>query len=380
MKIGLVSQDIGFHALEGEQEDGAAGFTYPGGSAWYRLLQPAHHSGVEHVTGQLGQRNGILVVYALDTDVCHEDCDIVVLQRCIWPGLPEAIATARSNGQVVLNDMDDWLDNLPPSNKAFASMTDHKDTKLIYRKVLSNSDGIICSTPFLADWYGRYAPTALWRNSIDFDSFPVRREHMPEDPSIGWFGSLRFRDLDVEQLAGIMSPFVQRHGLQFVHVGHEAPKEAPKRDILKPMVRDRESSVSYRSLAERMRMPDHLIDKQPPIPFILSSVKLHDAYDIGVIPLAPTNFNDAKSCLKGIEHIASGIPYVASPSAEYRWLAEHGIGRVARKPKDWQRHLSELLDVDQRREDIAEMLPRLRDLVDINTTGPAWLDIVKSWA
>ena len=67
-------------------------------------------------------------------------------------------------------------------------------------------------------------------------------------------------------------------------------------------------------------------------------------FDIGVVPLSNIPFNEAKSCLKGLEYACANIPFVASALPEYQLLAGQGIGRVAKTGEDWIRHMTELLD------------------------------------
>jgi hypothetical protein len=70
--------------------------------------------------------------------------------------------------------------------------------------------------------------------------------------------------------------------------------------------------------------------------------------DIGIVPLHPSPFNEAKSNLKGLEYALSGIPFVASSTQEYRDLADAGAGRVAKNNKEWLKHLKQLLDPEVR--------------------------------
>jgi hypothetical protein len=70
---------------------------------------------------------------------------------------------------------------------------------------------------------------------------------------------------------------------------------------------------------------------------------------IGLVPLNLCDFSEAKSYLKGLEYAASGIPFIASPTHEYRLLASEGIGRIASTPDEWRDHATELLDPDLRR-------------------------------
>ncbi len=362
MKFGIASSDIG--VVEDPNDPEAPPRTFPGGSFWYRYSQPLHHLGLRERTVVGGLRrgaNGNLGIESWETGEIHDDCDVLLLQRCMWAGLPEAILRARANGQIVINDIDDWFDALPPSNIAFKATQAGSNPTLnreIYKQAIGASSAIICSTPFLVEQYSRFRrPIHLWRNSIDFDSFPFRREQQ-DKPMIGWLGNLGYRAKDTETLKGIIGPFLEAHDLIFNHVGH-----LPGNDAIVP-------------LAPRIGVPPERMMLTPAISFIVLSLELYQQFDIGLVPLEDIRFNDAKSCLKGMEYVASGIPFVAAPSAEYRWLLEHGIGRVAKRPLDWKKHMTALLDVDARREEAERNLALMRPLVDIENTKQAWLDII----
>lgn len=360
MKIGIASTDIGIETDEEGQP-----FTYPGGSFWYRYSQPITVLGLKDstVVGQLTYNaKGVLGIESYETGETHFDCDIILLQRCMWQNLPQAILLARSHGQVVINDIDDWFDGLPPTNQAFTSTaagTNSGTNREIYKQVLAASSALICSTPFLVEQYARFRrPIHLWRNSIDFDSFPYQRKH-GERTEIGWLGHLGFRARDVEQLKGIIGPLIEEHDLTFHHVGHDdASTVAP--------------------LAPRIGVPPDRMMLTGLVSFIKLGIELHGFFDIGLAPLEDIRFNDAKSCLKGMEYVAAGIPFIASPSAEYRWLNSHGIGRLAKRPLDWKKRITELLDPAVRTDEAARNLALMRPLVDATITAPLWLDIVQN--
>ena len=63
---------------------------------------------------------------------------------------------------------------------------------------------------------------------------------------------------------------------------------------------------------------------------------------IGIAPLADTKFNRGKSALKVLELSACGVPWVASPRAEYTRFHRQGCGVLADKPSRWYRHLRDL--------------------------------------
>jgi hypothetical protein len=76
--------------------------------------------------------------------------------------------------------------------------------------------------------------------------------------------------------------------------------------------------------------------------------------DIGIVPLRDTPFNRAKSAIKGLEYAAAGVPFIAQNLDSYASLRNDlGVGRIAKRPTDWIRHIKELLDVDIRREEAA---------------------------
>jgi glycosyltransferase involved in cell wall biosynthesis len=70
--------------------------------------------------------------------------------------------------------------------------------------------------------------------------------------------------------------------------------------------------------------------------------------DIGLVPLAPNRFNEGKSCLKGMEYAACGIPCVATPTGPYREWVDSDNGLLAATPAEWVQSIEALLDRDTR--------------------------------
>jgi hypothetical protein len=76
-------------------------------------------------------------------------------------------------------------------------------------------------------------------------------------------------------------------------------------------------------------------------------------FDIGIVPLNDIPFNYAKSNIKGLEYVASGIPFIASDLPEYRILHEDGAGRIATTPEEWEGNMQELLSYRVRKQEAA---------------------------
>jgi glycosyltransferase involved in cell wall biosynthesis len=81
--------------------------------------------------------------------------------------------------------------------------------------------------------------------------------------------------------------------------------------------------------------------------------------------------------LKGLEYAAAGIPFIATPTDEYRLLYRAGVGRLAETADEWRDHATELLDRQVRREEAERQRRIVQERFDISLMGPEW-DIAMS--
>jgi glycosyltransferase involved in cell wall biosynthesis len=67
-------------------------------------------------------------------------------------------------------------------------------------------------------------------------------------------------------------------------------------------------------------------------------------FDIGVLPLDDTPFEQAKFPIKLLQYFALGVPAVASPVGMPDRLVQHGHnGLLAGSPAEWRDHLEALI-------------------------------------
>lgn len=352
MRVGFVASDWGRH------DDGT---WTPGGTTWVRCILPARaldqagHTTVvgQHVASHNVTRELIVVEEAPGGPVFHHGLDVVLITRWMHQDAAGAILAGRAAGQIVVNDLDDLYHGMGPSNKAWrdthpdVNPTSNRDH---YLAALQASSAVTCSTPYIADQYRRPlagVPTRTIRNAID----PSRYRPRPVDPdgtTFGWAGHVAYRHHDLEQLRGIAGPWARRNGWTFHHLGYTdlLPHAAELAGVDGP--------TTAQPLVSMQSYPTALTD-----------------LDVGLVPLSGHPFNRAKSCIKGMEYAAAGVPFVASDTDEYRWLADHGVGRVARKPREWLRHLDQLADPDVRQADRDRNLAGLEALT-IDVAGVAW--------
>jgi glycosyltransferase involved in cell wall biosynthesis len=297
-----------------------------GGAGWARIGQVKDLSSNHWITGELLKTSGRIGVSTWDHRV-HHDCEVIVMQRYMDAGLAELVRQARSLGQPIINDLDDWFWGLHKSNNA-AKIVDPKNSPANnidhYKMTLRASTAVVTSTPYLADrvreWGG--VRVEVIPNGIDVRRFPQRVQRRV-NPIIGWSGSTGHRSGD---LALLREPFAALSGVAFHHTGHYD---------------------SYPSFVDEVGVSAELVTLMP---MLAPHEYPHGLiFDIGVVPLVDIPFNHAKSYIKGLEYAAAGIPFVASPLPEYvRLVEQHGIGRLAKTSADWVRELTALLDYDTR--------------------------------
>jgi hypothetical protein len=239
---------------------------------------------------------------------------------------------------------------LEESNIASRSTNPHANpeaNRAFFEQGIRQADTVVVSTQFLAEFYSRRCrDVRIVRNALDVERFTPVAEG---DPVIGWVGGTLWRSGDIEILRDWLPGFVKDHKVLVHHSGH-IPGDG--------------NHFGVRAGVKKVRTEPMCLLKDYP----LKMFKMN----IGLVPLNRVPFSEAKSNLKGLEYAASGIPFIATPTEEYRLLAESGVGRLATTPDEWRDHAVELLDPVVR---AAEGL-RIRSIVEqdwnIESKGEEW--------
>jgi hypothetical protein len=230
--------------------------------------------------------------------------------------------------------------------------TNPMNNRMWYEMGIRQADHVTVSTAFLADFYGRRCrDVRLVRNAVETERFsPV---YQPDSPVYGWLGGTLWRSGDIELLASWFPSFTADNGVMVHHAGHISgdPRHFAIRAGLKAVRTSPMKSISG--------VPDMLQN-----------------FHVGLVPLVRNAFNEAKSYLKGLEYAAAGIPFIATPTEEYRLLHSAGVGRLATTPDEWRDHATELLDVDIRREEAQRQREIVSQKFDIKGMGREWVSAI----
>lgn len=300
-----------------------------GGCGHYRLIWPARALAGQGADVWL--RDGeayddIQAVFHVD-DTGHRellhvdagDADVVVIQRPLRRELADSIPILQQGGVRVVVDIDDDFSCIHPNNVSWRGCHPAYNPQRNWQhlaRACRDADLVTVSTPALADRYAGHGRVAVIPNCV-----PARYLEIVPEPDdglfVGWSGSIDTHPEDLQQTRGGVSNVIHKTIAELAVVGTGKGVQAAL------------------GLVEPPRASGWLeIDDYPAAVAQL---------DVGIVPLAPSRFNQAKSWLKGLEMAAVGVPFVASPVVEYERLAKHGAGRLAVRGRDWEREVTRLI-------------------------------------
>lgn len=285
--------------------------------------------------------------------------DVVVVHRPLSSRDVSQTVAHRKAGAVVLVDADDALNALPPGHH----WTPPAGALAWHDEAVQEATGLLVSTQRLAEVYGPLARrTWVVPNRLPARIGQYGWQHPPGDTRvrIGWAGIVSTHAHDLRWLAPEAKRMVS--GALFTSIGdHRTQKE--------------------------LRLPGR-IDKL--LGFTYDERTYYEGMaraDIGIVPLLPCPFNEAKSALKAMEYMALGKPVVATRLPEQEALITQGIsGFLADSPAELADAVQELVrDKDLRRrmgeaaqttmaglwlEDSMEVLEGvLREVTDVRPVG-----------
>lgn len=304
-----------------------------------------------------------------------EGIDVVVFQRVTDRRLLDVITWLRRHGIAVVVDVDDDLSAIDPGNPAFIFLDPNRakhetqealrlgqlkpeqanqayallsrkyqNTWLNLVEACRRATLVTVSTAGLLRRYAAHGRAVVLENLVPDHYLDI--EHIDSDV-IGWPAALHSHPNDPAVVGNAISRLVY-DGAIFTTIGESLGVGAAFG------LRDEPGGGEAVTLQAW--------------PTALSKI------GIGIAPLADTLFNSRKSWLKPLEMSAVGVPWVASPRAEYTRLHARGAGLLVAKPKDWYRTLRSLLDEPARRQDLAAAGREVAEQLRLSYHAWRWVD------
>jgi hypothetical protein len=306
-----------------------------------------------------------------------EGVEVVVFQRITDRRLVQCVPFLRARGIAVVIDVDDDLAAIHPAHPAFHELNPNRAEHEVARGIqtgmvtspeqaafITKSMGarykhswrnleeacklatlVTVSTPGLLRRYGHGHGVVL-PNFVPDHYLDVTRV---DSDVVGWPATLHSHPNDPDAVGGAVRRLVD-DGVTFVMIGSSVGAGAAF------------------GLRDDPKGGD--VDLQE-WPHALARL------GVGMAPLADTLFNSRKSWLKPLEMSAVGVPWVASPRAEYVRLHRLGAGLLADKPRAWYRALRTLVDDPNAR---AELSDAGRDVASrLRLSDNAWRHL-EAWS
>jgi hypothetical protein len=310
-------------------------------------------------------------------DMDKPEADVIVLQRPQGQYWIEIIKRLQAYGIRVVVDMDDDLMAIEPGNAAYTQFN-QPNSLSHYRYTMQAcqmADLVTVTTPALASRLGN-RHTAVLPNCVP--AWYLSIPHVDSD-QIGWPGEVGTHPNDLQVTGGVVGRYggpirVIGTGVKVCEgLGLCAADRAHRKLDLKPPGRRDENGIWHSIKYECDR-----IDATGWVPFDHYAENVAKV-GIGIVPLADSHFNRAKSALKVCELMALGVPTVASPTPDnLRMAASLDMKlRVANTPQRWHRHLSGLRKSKTLREHISGTNRELMSKYTYGRQAWRWWD---AWA
>lgn len=285
------------------------------------VIQPGDRQVIVHMSGETVRK-------------VEADADVVVFQRLTHAWMAQAVPILRKQGVAVVVDVDDDLTAIHPSNPAWAGLhpgnRQRKPGQEPNRHSWRNLNAacreatlVTVSTPALLQVYAGHG-----RGHVLHNYLPAAYDGLEHTDSevIGWPAAFHSHPNDPEAVGGAVARMVFE-GAAFRVIGDPVGAGAAF-----GMTQDPEGG---------------------PVPMDVWPREL-TGLGIGIAPLADTKFNRSKSHLKPLEMCAAGVPWVASPRAEYSRLHAMGAGVLADRPRTWYRELKRLRESSALRTELSQ--------------------------
>lgn len=260
-----------------------------------------------------------------------DKADVVVWQALDFPHSFELWQGMKMRHQKpFLMEIDDYVSDVPLGNEAYEQYRAGAKRHQVAMEQLRTSDGVIVSTPYLAEQYkGMNDRIYVVPNSIDFNEWKGLGIKKHDRIRIGWIGGGGHAK-DLEMIAPAMKEVLAKHQDAWFYCIHGCPNIYKKWD-----------KVFYTTKFATINL----------YPKFMASYK----FDIGIAPLEDNNFNRGKSNLRWLEYSALKLPTIASALPDFKRVINHGEnGYLADSHEAWVEYLSLLIEDEQKRRDIGK--------------------------
>jgi glycosyltransferase involved in cell wall biosynthesis len=329
-----------------------------GGCHFYRIGEPSRVAkalGVEvmnatevYVDATIDQQAKRTTVHEIKTDA-----DLIIIQRPMDNAFTSLIEQAKRQGIATIVELDDDFHSIHRQNMAYDLINGKDEIGPQWIAAAARAaDHVTVSTTALAKYapHGRYT---VLRNCVPESIFDLKVDKPARDkPVVGWSGTVQTHPVDLLATKGIIGQVVEKNGLSVGIVG------------------DGGSVREHLGLHSDTEM---VVTGWVDVEYYYAAMAA--TMNIGIVPLEMSPFNQAKSNIKGLEMAALGIPFIATPTREYERLEVHGVGKTAKSPGEWRKHLQRWIDrPSEMQKNIEHYQSVIKSEMTYEARGADWVD------
>ena len=250
------------------------------------------------------------------------DLDMVVMQRVGTPRQVDMARALQAAGIAVVIDVDDALYAIDPDSGSYAAWNDRRSAThwSNLEEACRRADLVTVTTDALARHYARHSRVERIPNGLPDGAYeePVVLSRLTDHVVLGWSGVAVSHPHDLEVV-----------GAAVANVLASDPQVSVK------VVGDAAWAAGVLQVPE-----DRLIDGGlHPLNYYHAALA---GTDVGMVPLANTKFNEAKSALKALEYLGVGARVVASrtpANVELTLSAGTDAMSICTTPEGWEQGL-----------------------------------------
>jgi len=200
-------------------------------------------------------------------------------------------------------------------------------------KMMENCSAVIVGSHKLLDFANKFSRfTHLVPSSINLDYYKPKKEKEAKDYiTLGWIGNgINYKN-DLLMLIKPLEKIGEKHKVKLIIVGSLEQKEI------------------HENFGKIKKVKAKIIDSidwanPPMVPITISE------FDIGLYPLIDNVYNQYKCGFKALEYMAMGVPVLASPVGENKFLVENSTdGFLVSKEEEWTEKISYLIENEEKR-------------------------------
>jgi len=291
-------------------------------------------------------------------NMCARTADIIVMQLPItYEALHvfESLLDAFPDTPCLI-ETDDNILSTPEYNPASSGYAPGSSYREVAVKAIKMADGIIASTPYLAEVYSEFNDNIhVINNCIDFEKWDYVKRKKKPGVTLGWAGGASHNE-DLAQIEKVMKKILRKYKDVKLIMAHGIPKS----------FREMKGVICVDKFVRIDKYPKHLGSLGP---------------DIWLAPLVDNAFNRGKSTLRWLEGSALGIPTVASNVGHFKETIIHGKdGFLANDPKEFGLLVEQLiLDKKLRKKMGREANARIRRDFNVDNVVMKYRDILQGF-